>query len=61
MKAFIVFTGFSDYQNHCVIAENMAEAERIFVAKYWPTTIKSIVLYSEYVQIQKWDEQPKEN
>jgi hypothetical protein len=42
------------------VAENMAEAERIFLSKYWPTTIKEIRLHSEYVQIQKHDEQKKE-
>lgn len=61
MKAYRITTGFGDYQNHLVIADNMAEAERIFKGKYWPTTIKSIELYSEYVQIQKFDEQIKES
>lgn len=59
MKAYKISTGFGDYQNHLVIADNMAEAERIFNGKYWPTTIKAIDLISEYVQIQKFDEQPK--
>lgn len=59
MKVFKIKTGFGDYLNHCVVADNMAEAERIFNAKYWPTTIKSIDLYSEDVQIQKYDEQAK--
>jgi len=57
MKIFTIQTGFNYSQRHCVVAENMAEAERIFRAKYWPTTIKTIELYSEYVQIQKYDEQ----
>jgi len=59
MKAFKISTGFGDYQNNLVIADNMAEAERIFNGKYWPSTIKSIELYSNYVQIQKYDEQKK--
>jgi hypothetical protein len=59
MKAFRVTTGFNDYQNHLVIADTMAEAERIFNSKYWPTTILSIELYSNYVQIQTHDEQAK--
>ena len=59
MKVFRITTGFSDYQNHCVVADNMAEAERIFNAKYWPATIKTIELWSNYVQIQKYDEQAK--
>ncbi len=60
MKVFKILTGFGDYQNHCVVAENMAEAERIFNSKYWPTTIIKIELWSNYVQIQKWDEQERE-
>lgn len=59
MKAFRITTGFGDYQNHLVIADNMAEAERIFNAKYWPATIRSIELYSEHVQVQQYDEQAK--
>lgn len=59
MKAFRITTGFGDYQNYLVIADNMAESERVFNGKYWPTTIKSIELYSNYVQIQKFDEQAK--
>ena len=59
MNVYDIETGFSYSQKYSVVAENMAEAERIFLAKYWPTTIKSITLHSEYVQIQKYDEQPK--
>lgn len=59
MNVYDIETGFSYSQKHSVVAENMSEAERIFLAKYWPTTIKSITLHSEYVQIQKYDEQPK--
>ena len=60
MKVYDIETGFNYSQNHCVVAESMAEAERIFLAKYWPITIKSIKLHSEYVQIQNYDEQAKE-
>ena len=60
MKVFKINTGHSDFQIHCVVADSIAEAERIFMGKYWPITIKSIELYSEYVQIQKYDEQKKE-
>jgi len=38
----------------------MAEAERIFNSKHWPSKRKEIILYSEYVQIQGVDEQAKE-
>jgi len=59
MRAFRITTGYGDYQNNLVIAENMAQAERIFNNKYWPATIRGIELYSEYVQIQEYDEQAK--
>jgi hypothetical protein len=61
MNVYDIETGYSYSQIHCVVAENMGEAERIFKAKYWPTEIKSISLHSVYVQIQKYDEQKKEN
>lgn len=56
MNVYKIRTEFYDHLNYCVVAENMAEAERIFNAKYWPKNIKSIELFSEYVQIQKYDE-----
>ena len=59
MKVFDIDTGIGGYQVHSVVAETMGEAERIFRAKYWPTEIIAIKLHSEYVQIQKFDEQPK--
>jgi len=61
MKVFDIENGYSYSQTHSVVAENMAEAERIFLAKYWPTTIKAIKLHSEYVQIQGIDEQAKKS
>jgi len=60
MKIFTIKTGYGDYRNYSVVADNMAEAERIFNGKYWPTTIRAIELYSEHVQIQGVDEQPKD-
>jgi hypothetical protein len=60
MKVYDIETIYTYGQRHSVVAENMAEAERIFLAKYWPTEIKSIALHSSYVQIQKYDEQAKE-
>ena len=48
------------YNNKCcVVADNMAEAERIFNSKYWPASILEISLHSSYVQIQGYDEQAK--
>ena len=59
MKVFDIETDFTYSQTHSVVAENIAEAERIFLGQYWPTTIKAIRLHSEYVQIQGVDEQKK--
>lgn len=59
MKVYKIKTCHVD-QTHCVVADSMGEAERIFKAKYWPVTIIDIELLSEYVQIQTHDEQPKE-
>jgi hypothetical protein len=59
MKVFDIETSGSYSQTHCVVAESMAEAERVFNAKYWPTEINGIKLHSAYVQIQKYDEQEK--
>lgn len=60
MKIYKIKTGFGDRQNHCVVADNIGQAERIFKAKYSPITIISIELISEYVQIQNFDEQSNE-
>jgi len=58
MKAYTIKTG-RYYENHCVVADNMGEAERIFKGKYPYATIESIELYSEYVQVQGYDEQAR--
>jgi len=60
MNVYTVSTNYCSAQTNCVVADSMSEAERIFNKKYWPTTIQKIELYSEYVQIQKYDEQEKE-
>ena len=59
MKVFDIETCSSYSQNYAVVADSYAEAERIFLAKYWPITIKGIRLHSEYAQVQEVDEQPK--
>ena len=59
MKVYDIKTHSNYSQIHTVVADNMAEAERIFLAKYKPIVIESITLYSEYVQIQQYDEQAK--
>lgn len=60
MNIYEIKASCGSSQRHCVVADNMAEAERIFKGKYWPITITEIKLYCEYVQIQKFDEQPRE-
>lgn len=60
MKVYDINTGYTCGQTHSVVAENIAQAERIFLAKYWPTEIQEIRLHSEYVQVQGFDEQAKE-
>lgn len=57
MKVYDVYTNCNYGQIHSVVADSMAEAERVFKGKYSHTTIKQIILHSEYVQIQKYDEQ----
>ena len=59
MKVFDIATDGAWSQVHSVVADSIGEAERIFLGKYWPCAIKEIKLHSEYVQIQKYDEQAK--
>lgn len=56
MKVYKMMTGHDDYKNHCVVAESLADAERIFLVKHKGVTIKAVELYSEYVQIQGLEE-----
>ena len=60
MKVYEIDDGYSPSQRHCVVAENMSEAERVYLGKYRHATIRRITLIAEYVQIQKYDEQKKE-
>lgn len=60
MKVYDIETKYNNGQIHSVVAETMGEAEKIFFGKYWPVTITKISLHSEYVQIQNYDEQRKE-
>jgi predicted transposase YdaD len=56
MKVYDIETTVIDGQKHCVVAENMAQAKRIFRKRYYTTTITNIHLHSELVQIQNIDE-----
>lgn len=61
MKIYdIIDTCGGSNQTHSVVAENIGEAERIYLGKYRNNTIKEIRLHSVYVQIQKYDEQREE-
>ena len=48
-KAYQICTLYNYSQKNIVIAQNMAEAERLFLKKYPNTTIGKIVLDAEYV------------
>jgi len=56
MKVYDVYDNFSGSPT-IVVADNMAQAERIYVAKYKHNTIRKIELHSEYVLVQGIDEQ----
>ena len=53
MKAFRVYTAFNHSQVTLVIADNMAEAERIFLKAYEYTMIEKIELISSYVLVKE--------
>jgi hypothetical protein len=53
MKVYKVLTGYGDYQNHCVVCDNLAEVEKLFKEEYPNTTIKGVELWSEYVIVKK--------
>jgi hypothetical protein len=59
MNVYDIIDDHTSAQVHSVVAESIAEAERVFLGKYPRTTIKGIKLHSAYVQIQKHDEQRK--
>jgi hypothetical protein len=59
MRIYDIETSSTGEHVHSVVADCIAEAERIFLGKYCTTNIVSIHLHSEYVQIQKYDEQKK--
>lgn len=49
MKVYKIQTPFNYVQTHCVVAENMGEAERLFLEQYPGTEIIEIVVVSDYV------------
>jgi hypothetical protein len=56
LKVYDVNDGFCYGQIHSVVAENMAQAERIYKIKYPYNIIRQITLHSEYVLVQGLDE-----
>ena len=53
MKVFDILTPFNYSQKNCVVAEDMATAEELFLKAYPGIKILEIKLHAEYVIIQK--------
>jgi len=53
MKVYTVLTPFNYSQTSCVVAESMAEAEKLFLERYPHTTIIKIEKFSDYVILPK--------
>ena len=53
MKVFNILTHFNYAQTSCVVAEDMATAERLFKKEYPYTEILKIELHSNYVIVQE--------
>ena len=49
IKVYDIETTTSSAQTHSVVAENIGQAERLFLAEYPTATIKRVILHSEYV------------
>ena len=47
MQVYKILTPFSYSQTHCVVADDMAEAEKLFSEKYPYTKILKIELFSQ--------------
>jgi len=52
MKVYQVKTPFNAGQTSCVVAEDIATAEKLFLKKYPMTKINSIELIADYVIVQ---------
>ena len=49
MKVFDILTPYNYSQKSCVVADNMAQAETLFLKEYPNTTILEIKKHSDYV------------
>lgn len=52
MKVYDILTPFNYSQKSCVVADNMAKAEELFLKEYPGTKILEITLHAEYVLVQ---------
>lgn len=61
LKVYDIEDGYNYSQTHSVVAESMADAERIYKKRYNNPIIKNIRLHSEYILVQGIDDkaQPK--
>lgn len=57
MKVYSVVTPYNRSQMSCVVANDMATAEKLFLEKYSPTTIERIELVADYVIVDGLEEQ----
>jgi len=53
IKVYDIETTTCSSQTHSVVAENIGEAERLFLSEYPTATIKHVFLHSEYVVLTK--------
>lgn len=53
MKVFDVLTPYNYSQKSCVVADSIAEAEKLFLQEYPDTKILEIKLHAEYVIVQE--------
>ena len=56
MNIYDIETPYTSWQTHSVVARNMAEAEKLFILRYGPVTIKEIRLHSEYFLVHGLDD-----
>lgn len=52
-NVYDVITSFTHGQKHCVVARDMAAAERLYLERYPNTKIEAILLHAEYVVLPK--------
>ena len=53
LKAYDIQTSYNYSQKTCVVAESIADAERLFLKEYPNTEILEIKLHAVYVIVQK--------